>query len=112
MAPVQFGSRNDQHIVRMDPYVKQLRKEWYKDVDWSYFDVAGNERWSTGVYLICDGGYLRWKSLGYFSANLESVRKDVECTFGILQKRWRILEYGFQYCSAERNEMIFVVQYI
>eukprot|EP00956_Cyclotella_meneghiniana_P031525 scaffold83045_cov25-Cyclotella_meneghiniana.AAC.3 len=93
VAPVQFGSRNDQHIVRMDPYVKQLRKEWYKDVDWSYFDVAGNERWSTGVYLlICDGGYLRWKSQGYFSANLE-----------------RILEYGFQYCSAERNEMIFVV---
>ncbi len=28
---------------------------------------------------------------GYFSSNLESVCKDVECTFGIIKKRWRIL---------------------
>ena len=122
IAPVQYGSRNDQHIVRLDPCVRKLRKEWYKDVDWSCFDVSGNEIWNTGVYLICDGGYLRWRTLicpyqyskegtrqGYFSANLESVRKDVECTFGILKKRWRILEYGMQYRSAERNEKIFVV---
>lgn len=27
-----------------------------------------------------------------FSQRVESVRKDVECTFGILKKRWRILK--------------------
>ena len=31
---------------------------------------------------------------GYFNGNLESVRKDVECTYGILKKRWRCLDYG------------------
>jgi hypothetical protein len=60
-----------------------------------------------GMYLICDNGYLRWPTSicpyegaakstleGYFSTNLESVRKDVECTFGILKKRWKILNHG------------------
>lgn len=107
IAPVQFGTRNDQHIVRLDPSVTKLRKEWYKEVEWHLFDADGNVVTQKGVYLICDGGYLRWKTLicpfpserhgtrkGYFSDNLESVRKDVECTFGILKARWRILEYG------------------
>ena len=123
VAPVQFGARNDQHIVRLDPTVKKLRKEWYNEVEWSYFDIEGNVLWSKGVYLICDGGYLRWRTLicpyqfsregtkkGYYSANLESVRKDVECTFGILKKRWRILEYGIiHYRSSDRCEKVFVV---
>ncbi len=61
--------------------------------------------------MICDNGYLRWPQLicpftldepchtesGYFLSNLESVRKDVECTFGILKKRWRILNIGLAY---------------
>ena len=107
VAPVQFGTRNDQHIVRLDPTVKKLRDDWYGDVEWHLYDVDGNVVTCKGVYLICDGGYLRWKTLvcpfpseshssrnGYFSDNLESVRKDVECTFGILKARWRILEFG------------------
>ena len=48
-----------------------------------------------GLYLICDGGYHRWRcmqaptkvcvgdpQLSVFSRWLESVQKDVECTFG------------------------------
>ncbi len=47
-----------------------------------------------GVYLICDNGYLHWPTSicpfmhadktmmeGYFSTNIESIRKDVECIF-------------------------------
>ena len=107
VAPPQFGTRNDQHIVRLDPTVTKLRQDWYQDVEWSMHDAEGNVIDTKGVYLICDGGYLRWKTLvcpfpheshssrnGYFSDNLESVRKDVECTFGILKARWRILEFG------------------
>lgn len=33
---------------------------------------------------------------GYFSTNLEGVRKDIE-TFGILKKHWRILDFGILY---------------
>jgi hypothetical protein len=42
-------------------------------------------------------------------SNLESIRKDVECTFGILKKRWRILDYGLQYYDMKFCEMVFTV---
>jgi hypothetical protein len=57
-----------------------------------------------GLYLICDGGYHKWRvmqcpnkhtseeSAVLFSQRLESVRKDAECTFRILKKRWHILK--------------------
>lgn len=122
ISPVQFGTRNDQHIVKLDPTVSKIKKGWYKDVVWNHYDLTGRQKRSHGVYLICDGGYLRWPVLvcpfkhsgcatqkGYFSATIESVRKDVECTFGILKKRWKILEYGIRFDDIEVVEMIFVV---
>ena len=83
-------------------------------------------RWRTkekrGMYFICDGGYLRWQTLvcpyagtaetgcrGYYNSNLVSVRKDVECTFGILKKRWRILDYGLNYYCMKQCEKVFTV---
>jgi hypothetical protein len=33
----------------------------------------------------------------YFSTRIESVRKDVECVFGILKARWACLDNGFKY---------------
>ena len=32
--------------------------------------------------------------LEFFLTNQEGVRKDVECTFGILKKRWMVLNNG------------------
>ena len=46
---------------------------------------------------------------GYFSAHIESVRKDVECVFGILKKRWKILEYGIRFRDIKVVEKVFVV---
>ena len=73
------------------------------------------------MYLICDGGYLRWlqsmcpyvnataaSAEGYYSSNLESVRKDVECTFEIMKKRCKILNNGLLYCDIKVCEKIFV----
>ena len=73
-----------------------------------------------GAYLICDNGYLCWPTSicpyagcenssleGYFSANLESIRKDVECTFGILKKRWQVLNDGLDYQDINKCERIF-----
>ena len=92
----QFGTFNDKHIVKIDQNVQEIRKGWMKDVVWRYFTAEGEVRTERGMYLICDNGYLRWPQSicpyegankatleGYFSTNLESVRKDVECTFGI-----------------------------
>ena len=36
------------------------------------------------------------------------MRKDVECTFGILKKRWRILNNGLEYRDMRVCEKIFV----
>jgi hypothetical protein len=73
------------------------------------------------MYLVCDGGYLCWpqsicpyssataaSAEGYFSSNLESVRKDVECTFGIMKKRRKILNNGLMYRNIKVCEKIFV----
>ena len=45
---------------------------------------------------------------GYYLLNLESIGKDVECTLGIIKKRWKILNNGFLYCNLKMCEKIFV----
>jgi hypothetical protein len=45
---------------------------------------------------------------GFFSTNLESVQKDVECTFGILKKRWKVLNHGFKQRDIVKCEQIFI----
>ncbi|CAM9749108.1 unnamed protein product, partial [Ectocarpus fasciculatus] len=42
-----------------------------------------------------------------FSKRLESVRKDVECFFGILKGRFRILKLAMAYQSQERIDNVF-----
>jgi hypothetical protein len=97
----QFGTQNDKHIVKLDPNVERIHFDFYSHVEWNYFDIDGDIKTSSGLYLICDNDYLCWPSTicpfmrshdggwleDYFSTNLESVRKDVECVFGILKIR-------------------------
>jgi Plant transposon protein len=59
-----------------------------------------------GCWIMCDNGYLNCPCLispikdpiilkeRLWSEWLESMRKDVECTFGILKGRFRILKTG------------------
>jgi len=61
-----------------------------------------------GVWLLVDNGYMNWgvtippmkntdtRAQWQFSKWLESMRKDVECTFGIMKGRWRILKMGIR----------------
>ena len=72
-----------------------------------------------GVYLICDGGYHTWRimqcplkgmsdvNLRLWSKWIESVRKDVECTFGILKGRFRILKVPMPFHTKERVDNVF-----
>jgi hypothetical protein len=73
-----------------------------------------------GAWLIVDNGYLNWattvppmkksciRSEIRFSAWLESMRKDVECTFGILKGRFRILKMGIWLHKQKAADMIFL----
>ena len=118
----QFGSRNDKHIVKSDGNVLAVGEDWYKTVQWNYFNDDGEVSTETGAYLICDNGYLQWPILmcpfmrsetngpfeTCYSANLESVRKDVECVFGILKGRFGYLDSGFKHRRIVVCEMVFV----
>ena len=69
---------------------------------------------TSGVSLICDGGYHTWRimqcplkgvsdvNLRLWSKWVESGRKDVECTFGILKGRIRILKVPMPFHAKER----------
>jgi hypothetical protein len=77
-------------------------------------DSTGNivERKYKGVRQLVDNGYFLWlTTIPPFKTTVnqretrwlqwvESMRKDVECTFGILKGRWRILKVGVHLSSA------------
>ena len=100
------GARNDKHIVRTDRSVMKLLDghEWLNNRSWESRGRNGVRIATKGVYLICDGGYHRWpcmmfpvksgaagSSLMKWGCMLESIRKDIECVFGSMKKRFGYL---------------------
>ncbi|KAG7355367.1 DDE superfamily endonuclease [Nitzschia inconspicua] len=71
-----------------------------------------------GGWLIVDNGYLNWgvtippmkdtdtRAQYRFSKWLESMRKDVECTFGILKGRWRVLKSEIRVHGTDKSDMM------
>ena len=99
-----YGTRNDKTIVRFDGMVQAIHQGGiYDDMTFELYQCDGTIVEQTGYYLICDGGYHQWRCLqcGFsqplgesdsnYSSHIGSVRKDVECCFGILKIRFRIL---------------------
>ena len=76
---------------------------------------------NVGAYMICDGGYHDWACLvppfkhqehgsdpERWSQQVELVRKDVECVFGILKKRFLFLKHPIRLHNPQQIEMVFV----
>ena len=106
------GSKNDKTISKFEVLLEAVEKEpLYTETTWTCFTEAGVVLERKGVYLICDGGYHKWyhmicglkntSSLAHtlWSCQMESVRKDVECLYGILKMRFGILARPLQYHS-------------
>jgi hypothetical protein len=89
------------------------------DIEYQVFDRTGRKHWAKGGYVISDGGFV---NAGVFidpdhqrmdrdsviwSEWVESVRKDVECLFGILKARFRFLRNGIPYHKAPTIEAAF-----
>ncbi len=116
----QFGSNNKKHIVKIE--ICLLNEGWLSQVEWKYY--AHDERICSarGVYVIFDNGYIAWPTTicpfmgsrmngrfeDYFSSKVESLRKDVECVFGILKGRWASLDKGFKYRDVKTCGEIFL----
>ena len=76
-----------------------------------------------GAWLLVDNGYLNWsttippmkQTMLYketrWSEWLESMQKDVECTFGILKGRWRILKSGIRLHGVDVADNIWKTYY-
>jgi len=83
-----------------------------------YTDINGTTEDLKGLYLICDGGYHFWRELicpwkhssvepvYKWSQRLESVRKDVECCFGRLKGRFRVLKLPMRFQDSDKVDSI------
>ena len=109
-----YGATNDMTITKYDDFLNALRKrEIYDNVTYEIIDHVGQTKSVSGVYVIRDGGYMKdsflidpyafrsSRSVIYWSEWLESLRKDVECLFGILKSRFRILRNPTSFHSIE-----------
>lgn len=104
---------NDKTLVMFDSFLTDVRKG--KILSDNLFELLQRSKKGkivrvqyNGVWLQVDNGYHEWSitmpPFKYVSNRnelrwsqwMESMRKDVECTFGILKKRWTILSKGIK----------------
>ena len=117
-----YGSYNDKTIVKFDDFVRKVHKGRYSNLSYSLYDQWGEKYLCKGLYLLCDNGYHKWRcmqcplkyAVNYANENevawsemVESLRKDVECFFGVLKIRFLILRYGIRVQNASAVDDIF-----
>ena len=118
--PARF---NDKTLILFDDFIKDLKDGKY-DEKFAFqlydFDESDNvvEKSYNGCYVLVDNGYHNWsitippiatpstRREIRFSEWVESVRKDVECCFGILKGRFRCLKYGVRLHGLEKCDQL------
>ena len=113
------GARNDKTIVRYDEIQRALKENpGYNEREYEVWVSNEDKEIKRGVHSLCDGGYHKWLTaicgakhcdhadLKAWSGLCESVRKDVECLFGIMKKRFRILGVASLAHFAENINMV------
>jgi hypothetical protein len=91
----------------------------FEQYEYTLLQKDGTPKKVRGLYLITDNGYHRWRCLippmtiatdkdeMRWSKHLESVRKDVECTFGSLKVWFKILKVPLMYRDIEHIDKVF-----
>jgi hypothetical protein len=112
-------------MVRLDQFISGVRDGYLlqdNDFELLNYDHLGNviSVKYKGVYVIVDNGYLQWSCTVppftttsdmdeiLWSKWLESMQKNVECTFGILKGRWRILKSGIHLQGVDAVDNIWL----
>ena len=121
--PARF---TDKTLIRFDRFVNSLKEGCFDDdFEFELYDYDQSNKKVikvkyTGCYVIVDNGYLKWsvtvppmkhtnfKNEIRFSDWIESMRKDVECAFGILKGRWRVLRYGIKLWGINNTDKIWL----
>ena len=119
VAGALMGNRNDKTTVRFDKFVAAVRGGKHKGCAFEVCTSGSAKKEVKGLWLICDGGCHRWRclqcpvkisadrGLAAWSRWLESVRKGVECCFGRLKRRFRVLALPLQCHNKKAAEGMF-----
>lgn len=114
-----YGSVVDKTIVKFDETMRKIRDGYYASYTFEYYDSDGSVKVMNDVHSINDNGYLKWACMMepskhpesaedfFWSEMLESLRKDVECVFGILKAMFAILKYGSRFPDQSLMDKIF-----
>ena len=104
------GRWSDKTVVRFDDFITDIQRGKYlEDTEFSLKEANGDDVKYNGAWILVDGGYPTWTTLicpfkdtpsemeGRWSRWAESMRKDVECAFGIMKgkKIFYKLQKGF-----------------
>ena len=116
------GSFNDKTVVLYDNFITDIKSgKKFDDHIFELLEKHGGKIVPVkyrGVWVVVDNGYHNWSitvppysnSCRYdeirWSEWMESMRKDVECTFGILKGRWRILKVGIRLHDISSVDMV------
>lgn len=117
------GTWNDKTLVLFDNLIRGVHEgDLYSDNEFTLLELNENneevEVTYKGAWFIVDNGYLNWSCtvppmkhpITYeeirFSEWLESMRKDVECTFGIIKKRFTVLKTGIRLGSISQCDKV------
>jgi hypothetical protein len=114
---------NDETLILFDSFIKGIQdREVLQDTKFflhEHQDGVTVQQECLGCWVLCDNGYLEWSTTvpphkcsqdgraERWSEWIESMRKDVECTFGILKGRWRILKTGIRLHGTKPADQIF-----
>ena len=121
---------NDKILATLDDFMQKMyRGATFGECVFELYDYKTNannnakiivKRQYRGAWLLVDNGYLAWPTTVppiksttnlseiRFSTWLESMRKDVECTFGILKGRFRVLKTGIRLAGTESADNMFM----
>lgn len=104
------GTTSDKTLVHGDPFAIAMKEdELFSEYEYEVLRRDGTVHTMKGAYSSVDGGYHKWTTLiaavktpltrseKIYTKRQESARKKVECLFGLLKKRYRILRNGLPY---------------
>ena len=106
------GGENDIGIAHNDKFVQKIVNGTLQDLEYHLYNKQGQPVVTKGGCIITDGGFLKLPcfidpdhnnyevSHLYWSEWLESVRKDIECTFGVLKQSFLFFRSGMR-CHSQ-----------
>ena len=117
------GTWNDKTLILFDELIQSVHdgklmvEKEFELLELDKYGTVCSIKYS-GVWFLVDNGYLDWSTtvppmkdpLSYeqirFSEWIESIRKDIECTFGILKQRFHVLKHGIRLQNIANSDKV------